>query len=287
MECDDVFFRHGCEVTRPRAIAPDALGLGLRIPHYDYIFEHWPEIDYFEVISENFLSDAMPPRRNLGRILARYPAVMHGVGLNLLGHEALDTSYLESLRLLADWIHPSFISDHLCWTRFQGMNHHDLLPAPFKADLVEFAAERAAQVQEYLGRPFAIENISSYVSFQDSAMPEWEFYTRVVRDSGCWFMLDINNIYVSSQNHGFDPVTYIEAIDFSRVLQVHVAGHDRRASDLIIDTHDRPVAAPVWDLYRKAWLIGGPFPTLLEWDDAIPPMPEALAELRTAAQVRS
>lgn len=268
-------------------LAVDALGLGLRPPHYTYLFEHWPELDYFEIISENFMGDAEPPARQLARIRERYAIVMHGVGLNLLGSEPLSESYLDALCRLADKVDAQFVSDHLCWTGSHGYNHHDLLPLPYVPHLVELAAERAYYVQRRLARQFGLENLSSYVSFNESTMSEWEFYTRVVRDAGCYFMLDINNIYVSSQNHGFDPYTYLRAIDYTRVLQVHLAGHSREPDGTIVDTHDRPVCDEVWQLYAAAWQLGGPFPTLLEWDRSIPSMPVALAELARAGKVRT
>ncbi|MGC4088067.1 MAG: DUF692 domain-containing protein [Polyangiaceae bacterium] len=270
------------EIGLPR----DALGLGLRIPHYAYLFEQWPELGYLEILSENFLSDAWPPRAQLERVRGRYPIVMHGVGLNLLGHEDLDARYLDELCRLADYVDAVFVSDHLCWTQAHAVSHHDLLPTPYTSDLVELAARRAELVQRRLGRPFGIENLSSYVEFERSTLSEWDFYAQVVRESGCHFMLDVNNVYVSSQNHGFDPERYLSAIDFSRVLQVHLAGHTREANGSVIDTHDQPVCDAVWALYRKAWQLGGPFPTLLEWDDRIPPMPVALAELEKARAVR-
>jgi uncharacterized protein (UPF0276 family) len=265
----------------------DALGLGLRIPHYAHLLEHWPPIGYLEIISENFLGDAMPARRHLDLVRERYPIVLHGVGLNLLGHAPLDSAYLDKLCWLAEYVDAPFVSDHLCWTGGQGRNHHDLLPVPYVTDLIGVAAERAAFVQRQLGRPFGLENLSSYVEFQTSTMPEWEFYRAVVGQSGCWFMLDVNNIYVSSQNHGFSAESYLSAIDFTRVLQVHIAGHSRAANGTIIDTHDDAVADAVWRLYAAAWKMGGPFPTLLEWDDRIPPLPTVLAELAKAARVRA
>jgi uncharacterized protein (UPF0276 family) len=160
------------------------------------------------------------------------------------------------------------------------------LPTPYVPELVELAASRASEVQRRLGRPFGIENLSSYVEFRGSTLTEWEFYAAVVRASGCWSLLDVNNIYVSSQNHGFDPDAYLAAIDFSRVLQVHLAGHTREPDGTIVDTHDQAVSAAVWALYRRAWELGGPFPTLLEWDARLPPMPEALAELAKAKEAR-
>lgn len=273
-------------LPRARGLAPEALGLGLRVPHYEYVLEHTPDVDYFEVISENFLGPAPTPRARLERVRSHYPIVLHGVGLNLLGHAPLDDEYLDALCRLADSVDAPFVTDHLCWTGAHGVSHHDLLPAPYVPELVLYAAERAHEVQRRLGRPFGIENLSSYVEFESSTLTEWEFYTAVVRESGCWSLLDVNNVYVSSQNHGFDPDAYLRAIDFSRVLQVHLAGHTREPSGMLVDTHDGSIATPVWDLYARAWQIGGPFPTLLEWDANVPPMPELLAELAKAREAR-
>lgn len=268
-------------------LSRDALGLGLRVPHYAHLFERWPDVGYFEIISENFLEVGTPAREKLARIMERYPIVLHGVGLNLLGHAPLDERYLDQLCELAESVDAPFVTDHLCWTGAHGLVHHDLLPTPYVSELVDLAAERARDVQRRLGRPFGLENLSSYATFASSTMTEWEFYTSVVRASGCWFMLDINNVYVSAVNHGFDAETYLRAIDYDRVLQVHIAGHTRQADNLIIDTHDHPVCDAVWDLYRLGSKLGGPFPTLLEWDDRIPPMPDALTELAKAASKRS
>ena len=269
-----------------RQVKRDALGLGLRVPHYAHLFEHWPDVDYFEIISENFLEAGSPAREKLTRISERYPVVLHGVGLNLLGHAPLDERYLDQLCELAESVDAPFVTDHLCWTGAHGVVHHDLLPTPYVPELIELAAERAREVQRRLGRPFGLENLSTYVAFASSTMTEWEFYTSVVEAAGCWFMLDINNVYVSGTNHAFEPEVYLRSIDYERVLQVHLAGHTRQTESLIIDTHDHPVCDAVWDLYRLAWTLGGPFPTLLEWDDRIPPMPEVLAELAKAASKR-
>jgi uncharacterized protein (UPF0276 family) len=273
--------------TPARAPLPrDALGVGLRPAFYPELSSEALPLDYFEIISENYLRPDGPPRRALARVAARYPVVLHGVSLNLLGHEPIDAAYVEQVRALAEAVDAGFVTDHLCWTGSQGVSHHDLLPTPYVPELVELAAARAADVQRRLGRPFGLENVSSYVTFGASTMPEWEFHARVVRDAGCWFMLDINNIYVSSQNHGFDARRYIEAIDFSRVLQVHLAGHTRQADGTIVDTHDQPVHDAVWRLYRDAWTLAGPFPTLIEWDAAIPPLGEVLREVESARRVR-
>lgn len=267
-------------------IARDALGLGLRIPHYGYLREHRPSVAYFEIITENFLGDAEPPQRNLDFFRERYPLVLHGVSLNLLGPEAPSSEYLDRVAALAERVNAPFFTDHLCWTGVEGRSHHDLLPTPYHEDLVALGAERARRVAAHVGRPFGLENLSSYVAFRESTMTEWDFYAAVVREAGIHFMLDVNNIYVSSENHGFDPFEYLRAIDFSRVLQVHIAGHSRMPEGNIIDTHDHPVEGAVWDLYRHAWELGGPFPTLLEWDDKIPEFPVVFAELEKARRAR-
>jgi uncharacterized protein len=277
--------RNACPASA--SLPAGALGLGLRLAHYEHLFAHWPELDYFEIISENFLGAAAPPQRNLARVKERYPIVLHGVGLNLLGHAPLDERYLDQVCRLADDVKAPFVSDHLCWTGAHGMSHHDLLPTPYLPELVELAAERAAHVQRRLGRPFGLENLSSYVAFRSSTMSEWEFYNQVVRGADCFYMLDINNVYVSSQNHGFDPRAYLASIDYERVVQVHLAGHTRESDGTIVDTHDHPVADPVWALYRETYREYGPFPTLLEWDEKIPPMPDVLAELAKARAVRT
>jgi uncharacterized protein (UPF0276 family) len=268
-------------------IPRDALGVGLRPALADELGILRPPLDYFEIISENFMGTACPPKRQLKRVLADYPLVMHGVGLNLLGHEPLNEHYLDELAELADGIDAPFVSDHLCWSGAHGFSHHDLLPAPYTHDLIAYAAERAAYVQKRLGRTFALENVSSYVQFAASTMNEWEFYRAVVEEAGISFMLDINNIYVSSQNHEFDPLVYLRHIPFERVVQVHLAGHERLADGAIIDTHDRAVADEVWTLYRQAWALGGPFPTLLEWDDKIPSWPVLMREIQKAREVRA
>lgn len=179
-----------------------------------------------------------------------------------------------------------YFTEHLCWSASGGHPHHDLLPAPYDAELIPYVAARARFVQDFLGVPFGIENLSSYLAWGRSTMPEWEFYRRVVDESGTWTMLDINNVYVSSVNHGFDPRDYLASVRWDRVLQVHLAGHLVRPDGLRHDTHDRPVAPEVWALYREAWAMGGPFPTLLEWDEHIPPLADVLAEVARAREIR-
>jgi uncharacterized protein (UPF0276 family) len=212
---------------------------------------------------------------------------MHGIGLNLLGHEPLDERYLDALARLADRLDVSFFSDHLCWTGAHGVRHHDLLPVPYTADLVDFAASRASYVQRRVGRPFGLENLSSYVALRASELSEVAFYTRVVREANCFYMLDVNNVFVSSVNHAFDAGEYLEAIDWGRVLQVHLAGHTRLSDGTLLDTHDRPICSEVWELYRRAWRSGGPFPTLIEWDARLPSVPELLEQVVMAREVRA
>lgn len=267
-------------------LSADALGIGLRAAHFRELGETWPQLDYLEIITENFLSQALPPRYHLDRIKERYPIVLHGVSLNLLGPAAPEAATLDRIAWLADYVCAPFVSEHLCWTASHGYAHHDLLPVPHLPELVEIAAERAAFVQHHLGRPFGLENLSSYIEFESSTLTEWEFYSGVVERAGCWFMLDINNVYVSSVNHGFDPDQYLRAVDLSRVLQVHLAGHAGDAKGTMIDTHDHPVAEAVWRLYSKT-LARRALPTLLEWDDQIPPLPALVAELEHARQHRS
>lgn len=263
-----------------------AVGVGLRPPFYGHVHKHAPAVGFFEVISENFLDPRSPASAHLARIADRYPIVLHGVTLNLLGPEPLDEAYLDQISRLADRVRAPYVTDHLCWTGAHGVTHHDLLPVPYTEEIADLAAERATYVQRRLGRPFGLENLSSYVELADSTMTEWEFYTRVVQAADVGFMLDVNNVYVSSVNHGFDPRTYIDRIEGSRVLQIHLAGHSREPSGLIVDTHDAPVCDEVWDLYRYTWQRLGPVPTLVEWDAKIPPMPQVLAELDRAREVR-
>jgi uncharacterized protein len=262
-----------------------AVGLGLRPTHYVDIHESAPDVDFFEVITENYLDPDAPPAHHLARVRERFPVVLHGVSLNLLGHAPLDEQYLDAVCRLADRVGAPFVTDHLCWTGAHGYSHHDLLPVPYTAAIADLAAERAAYVQRRLGRPFGLENLSSYVELADSTMTEWEFYTRVVRDAGCHYMLDINNVYVSSENHGFEARRYLDAIDASRVVQMHLAGHTRESSGIIVDTHDRPISDEVLALYADFWP-RCQAPTLVEWDAAIPPLREVLREVDRVRAVR-
>jgi uncharacterized protein (UPF0276 family) len=263
-------------------ISSRAIGLGLRLPHYRHIFAEWPAVDFFEIISENFMGAAELPRRNLERILSRYPVVLHGVGLGIASADPLDHDYLRRLKALADLTGTPYVTDHLCWTVSGGIHHHELLPFPLTEINARYVAERAARVQDFLGRPFGLENLSSYVAFKESDMQEWEFHRRVIELSGCHYMLDINNIHVSAVNHGFQASEYLESVRWDKVLQCHIAGHTRREDGTILDTHDAPVADAVWELYGRAWRLSGGFRTLLERDGKLPPFPELRAEAMRA-----
>jgi uncharacterized protein (UPF0276 family) len=265
----------------------DALGIGLRLPHVEPLLAARAPVHFLEVIAENYLSAGSLPRVRLEALSSSYPLVAHGVSLNLLGAEPLDLAHLSRVRELVHAYRMPYFTDHLCWSGSGGHRHHDLLPAPYDPELIPYAAARARFVQDFLGVPFGIENLSSYVAWGRQPMTEWEFYRRVVDESDTWYMLDVNNVYVSSVNHGFDPRVYLASVRWDRVLQVHIAGHLVRPDGLRHDTHDRPICPEVWALYREAWAMGGPFPTLLEWDDYIPPLDEVLAELALARQARA
>jgi uncharacterized protein (UPF0276 family) len=238
-------------------------------------------VDWFEIISENYMVEGGKPLYYLDRIRADYRMVMHGVSLSIGSTDPLDMRYLADLRKLADRVQPAWISDHLCWTGVNGLNTHDLLPLPYTEEALGHVVQRIQQVQEFLGRRILIENPSSYVAFSDSPIPEWEFLAALAEQADCLILLDINNVYVSAFNHGFDALRYIDHIPTGRVFQFHLAGHLNRG-DYIIDTHDHPVIDPVWDLYRHAVERFGAVSTMIERDDDIPPLPDLVAELALA-----
>jgi uncharacterized protein (UPF0276 family) len=259
-------------------------GLGLRPQHYSEILEgNWP-IDWFEIISENFLVPGGRPLAMLERIRARYPVVMHGVSLSIASTAPLDLDYLASLKALAHRVQPKWVSDHLCWTGVHGVNLHDLLPIPYTCEALEHIVSRVHKVQEVLGRTIALENVSTYVRFTHSDMTECEFVSQLSRRTGCWLLLDINNIFVNAFNHGFDALAFLDGIPVDRVVQFHVAGHSDMGSHLI-DTHDRPVRDEVWDLYRAALTRIGPVSTMIERDEDIPPLAEVVDELSHARSI--
>lgn len=257
------------------------LGLGLRSVHFSHILEHWPQVDWFEVISENFMDSGGRARYVLEQIAERYPTVMHGVSLSIGSTDPLNFDYLAKLRRLAREIKPKWISDHLCWTGVLGINAHDLLPIPLNEESLRHVCSRVGVVQDFLERPLVLENPSTYVTFAQSSMSEWEFLTRMAEETGCGLLLDVNNVYVSSVNHDFDPREYIENVRHDRVVQFHLAGHTD-CSTHIIDTHDDHVIDPVWELYRLAHRETGGASTLLEWDAQIPEFPVVHAEVLKA-----
>ena len=269
----------------PRLGYPDlGFGLGLRTVHFDHILAHEPAVDWFEIISENFLDSRGRPRHVLEQIAARYPVVMHGVSLSIGSSDPLDREYLRKLKSLSEEIGARWVSDHLCWTGVASLNSHDLLPMPLTESSLRHVAERVVQVQDLMERPFVFENPSTYAGFTGSTMTEWEFLSRLTEATGCGLLLDVNNVYVSSVNHDYAPEDYLDAIPADRVVQIHLAGHTDCGTH-IIDTHDRPVIDRVWDLYRRTIERIGPVSTLLEWDAAIPPFPELHAEVLKAKAV--
>ncbi|WP_272423756.1 MNIO family bufferin maturase [Polyangium jinanense] len=271
---------------RMRLGLPDlGIGVGLRLPHYEEIFETRPKVDWFEIISENFLVPGGVPLANLDRALAHYPVIQHGVTLSIGGTTPLDFEFLRDLRTLLRRTKSPWVSDHLCWTGTATLNTHDLLPLPYTTEVIRHVAARARIVQDTLEVPLVLENVSSYLTYTSSDMTEWDFLTAVVEEANCGILLDVNNIYVSSQNHGFDPRVYVDAVPAERVVQIHLAGHTNYG-DYIIDTHSGPVIDPVWDLYRRAIRRVGPVSTLIEWDEDIPPLAMLLAEAERARVVR-
>lgn len=242
------------------------IGIGLRVPHYQDIFRDKPAIDWFEIISENFMVDGGAPLDNLKKILDHYPVVQHGVSLAIGSPDPLNFDYLRKLKELTRLTKTPWVSDHLCWGRLAGAHYHDLLPLPYTKEVIDYVAERARIVQDFLELPLALENLSSYVAYTQDQMPEWEFYSQVVEKANIYMMLDVNNIYVSSRNHGFAPKQYYENIPLDRVLQIHLAGHTDKGTHCI-DTHDEPVCDNVWDIYGEVYKLTGGVSTLLEWDD--------------------
>lgn len=259
------------------------IGIGLRIPHYEDIFTKQPDIDWFEIISENFMVDGGKPMDNLYRILERYPVVQHGVSLAIGSPDPLDFDYLKRLKALARITKTPWISDHLCWGKLPGAHYHDLLPLPYTKEVINYVADRARIVQDYLELPFALENLSSYVAFKKDEMPEWEFYSAVVEKADIYMMLDVNNIYVSSRNHGFVPKQYYENIPMDRVLQIHLAGHSDYDA-YVLDTHDNHVCDEVWEIYAEVYPKTNGVSTLLEWDDNFIPFQQTWEEALKAKQ---
>ena len=263
-------------------IAPfQGFGLGLRPPHYREFLEEDPDVDFVEVISENFMVRGGRPLQVLDRVRERYPVAMHGVSMSIGSVTGVRPDYLTRLKALVDRVDPIWVSDHLCWTGIGGFNSHDLLPLPYTEEALAVVCANVARVQDVLERPILLENPSSYVTFADDTMSEQGFMAQLCERTGCYLLLDVNNIFVSGTNHGFDPYAYIEGVPADRVRQIHLAGHSQ-GRELLIDTHDQPVPDPVWNLYEAACSRFGPAATMIERDDDIPPLSELLAELDIA-----
>lgn len=262
----------------------EGFGLGLRVEHYRDFVEGRPAVDWLEIISENYMVPGGKPLHYLDRIRRDYPMVMHGVSLSIGSTDPLDSAYLAALKALAERVQPAWISDHLCWTGVDHQNLHDLLPMPYTEVALRHLCARIEQVQEALGRQILLENVSSYIGFAQDEIPEWEFVAELAKRADCLLLLDVNNVYVSSVNHGFNAQHYIDAMPAARVRQIHLAGHEGHGSYLI-DTHDHPVCDPVWALYDYTLQRIGPVPTMIERDDDIPPLGELLAELGHARDI--
>jgi uncharacterized protein (UPF0276 family) len=253
------------------------VGIGLRIPHYPHILEKKPVVDWFEIISENFMIDGGRPLRVLDQILDQYRVVQHGVSMYFGSADPLNREHLRRLKDLTKRTKTPWLTDHLCWGSVDGRYSHDLLPMPYTFEAARKTAQHIRQVRDFVEIPVAVENVSSYAEYHVSEMTEWEFLNEVAEQADCGILLDVNNIYVSSQNHSFNPFDYVNSVDPERVAQIHIAGHSK-FEKYILDTHDHPVLDPVWDLYARAIERAGPTATLLEWDDRIPSFEEVHQE---------
>jgi uncharacterized protein len=258
------------------------VGVGFRTKHYPHVLETTPAMDWFEVISENFLVAGGPPRANVERLKDAYPVVPHGVSLSIGGSAPLDEDYLRRLKAFVDWLDPPWVSDHLCWGGAAGLHIHELLPLPHTEAVAQHVIERVKRVQGFLERPFALENVSSYMTFRESTMQEWELLSTIAERADCGILLDCNNVYVSSRNHTIDADAYIDAVPADRVVQIHLAGHTDKGKYLL-DTHSDHVCDAVWKLYERAIGRCGAVSTLVEWDDDIPEW-DVLSEEATKAR---
>jgi len=266
-----------------KSLPNPGLGLGLRSKHFNHILEQNPAVDWFEVISENFMDSGGRPRHVLRQIADRYPVVMHGVSLSIGSTDPLNIEYLTKLKRLAGEVKPLWISDHLCWTGVNSLNTHDLLPVVLNDESLGHICSRINQVQDFLERPVVFENPSTYLTFKQSTINEWDFLRYMTEETGCGLLLDVNNVYVSGFNNDFDPVHYITQLPHDRIVQMHIAGHQHCGTH-IIDTHDRQVAQDVWKLFTLAWQLTGGVATLLEWDGNIPEFDVYHAELLKAKE---
>ncbi len=257
---------------------PDlGVGVGLRTVHFGHILAKAPDVDFYEALTENFLDTGGRPLHVLDRVAERTPVVLHGVSMSIGGTDPLDLDYLRKVKTLADRTRAAWVSDHLCFTGVMGRNTHDLLPVPYTEETLRHVTQRVKTVSDVLERPLVLENPSTYLEFRASTMPEWTFFDRLLRDADCGMLLDVNNVYVSAVNHGFDPVAYLDALPHDRVVQYHLAGHTDKGTHLL-DTHSRRVKDEVWTLFAHATALTGPRATLLEWDEDIPDFETVHAE---------
>lgn len=264
------------------------IGLGLRSQHYSHIAQSSPAVDWYEAISENYMglsqSGSGRQLKVLENIRKNHEIVLHGVSLSIGSVDELNFDYLRRLKMLTERIEPRWISDHFCWTGVRGENLHDLLPLPFTKEAIDHLVPRILKVQDFLGRRILLENASSYISFKHSEMTEWEFVREVCERADCGLLLDVNNVYVNSVNHGFDPCTYLKALPVERIGQIHLAGHSQEG-EILVDTHDGPVCDEVWDLFRSAVGLYGPVSTMVEWDAKIPEFSQLHAEIKKAEKI--
>lgn len=273
----------------PKLFPDLGIGLGLRVPHYSEIRSGRSKVHWFEALSENYMEDGGRPIHILSEIRKEKPIALHGVSLSIASVDPLNTDYLKRLKNLVERVEPSIVSDHCCWTGFAGQNLHDLMPVPFTREAVDHIADRVLKVQDVLGRRIFLENVSSYISYKHSEMSEWEFLKELVTKADCGLLLDVNNVYVSSINHSFDPMDYIRAIPKERVGQIHLAGHSEReegGETFLIDTHDGPVCDAVWALFEKTVAHVGPVSTMVEWDAEIPSYDRLEEEVMKADAIR-
>lgn len=259
-------------------------GLGLRPEYYPHILSTKPAVDWFEIISENYMVGGGRPLHYLDRMRRDYPLVMHGVSLSIGSYDPVDLNYLKQLKSLKQRVEPEWISDHLCWTGVDGVNLHDLMPLPYTEEAIHHVVQRIKQVQDYLGCQILLENVSSYVSYKQSEMPEWEFINAILQQADCFLLLDVNNLFVSAFNHGLDPHSYLNSLPLDRVKQIHLAGYTNN-QDYLIDTHDQPVSAPVWELYEQTLKRFGSVPTMIERDDNYPDFADLMSELEHAKAI--
>jgi uncharacterized protein (UPF0276 family) len=274
---------------RRKTPPPLGTGLGLRSVHYGHILENRPPVPWFEIISENYMGTSGGsggrPIQMLEQVRKDYPIVMHGVSMSIGSVDPIDKDYLKRLKSLMNRIEPLWVSDHFCWTGVAGENLHDLLPLPYTPETIKHVSERILQVQDFLGRQFVLENVSSYVNYNHSEMTEWECLAEIAKRADCKLLFDVNNVYVSSVNHKFDPMEYLRGIPADRVQEFHLAGYSDMGTHLI-DTHDHAVTDPVWKLYEAAVRRFGPVPTLIEWDDLIPDFPVLYQEAAKANKIQ-